>query len=162
FIIEFYYRINIWQILHIERETWIYITAFAITISFIFINTNQSMIGNISISKSGLGKFSYGSLVLAPIFEEFLFRGVLLALSSTVFSKKTAIRINGLLFAFWHFGIILSYGFVIQVPLLILTTGLFGYFLASFQSNHRNLWISIILHSLANIFLASTGFLIPK
>ncbi len=162
FIIEFYYRINIWHVLHIERETWIYITGIALIISLIFIDTNETMIGNLIISKSGLGKISYGSLVLAPVFEEFLFRGVLLSLSSKVFNKMTTVRINAVLFAIWHFGIVLSYGFIIQVPLIIILAGVFGYFLAYFQFNHKNLWISIILHSLANIFLATTGFLIPK
>ncbi|MCE7734652.1 MAG: CPBP family intramembrane metalloprotease [Candidatus Heimdallarchaeota archaeon] len=162
FLIEFYYRINIWEILHIERVTWIYITAVALIISLIFIDTNESMLGNLLLSKSGLGKLSYGSLVMAPVFEEFLFRGVLLSLSSRVFSKTITIRLNGILFAIWHVGIVFSYGFIIQVPLIIILTGVFGYFLAHFQFNHRNLWISIILHSLANIFLATTGFLIPK
>ncbi len=75
--------------------------------------------------------------------EEFLFRGVLLPKMEGVFGRGSWVA-NGILFGFYH----------VHQPWGILNSVLTGLLYSFPAYRYRSLWMSIILHSAQNVFLA--------
>jgi membrane protease YdiL (CAAX protease family) len=79
--------------------------------------------------------------------EEFLFRGVLLPKMEGVFGRGSWVA-NGILFGFYH----------VHQPWGILNSVLTGLLYAFPAYRYRSTWMSIILHSAQNVFLAFLVF----
>jgi len=75
--------------------------------------------------------------------EEFLFRGVLLPKMEGVFGRGSWVA-NGILFGFYH----------VHQPWGILNSVLTGLLYSFSAYRYRSTWMSIILHSAQNVFLA--------
>ncbi|UUV17832.1 CPBP family intramembrane metalloprotease [Fusobacteria bacterium ZRK30] len=88
--------------------------------------------------------FSMG--IVAPIFEEFLMRGVILAGLLNRYNPKKAIIISALIFGIWHFNIVQS----VNATLIGLLLGIIYY-----KSN--SLILCIALHMTNNIFAGIMG-----
>ncbi len=152
------YNVDFWELIKVSKHMWMRFMISTFTVSIIvLLNHETDLLAN-SSSKLAHIDFSFDSQIMAPVFEELLFRGVLLGLSERILNRSAAVKLNALLFGVWHLGALIAYGFSINVILFILLTIAFGYFLALIHVNYRQLWIVILLHSLATSFKLLTGF----
>jgi len=91
-------------------------------------------------------------LILAPIFEELLFRGIILKQLTENYSVKKSVIVSSLFFGLTHL--------FSSTPLVALVGLFFGYV---YVFSNRNLLLVIMLHSLSNtvsvIFLNSSSML---
>lgn len=144
----------------VSRRQWqiVVFAAFVICLPFAFVSPYR--LGDIRLSRDGFGVLSFESLIKAPLFEELLFRGVLVGLSCRTLNSRQTVGINGVLFGLWHLAtaIALAGGFTFESMLLVVLSGLFGAALAAVRLRSRSLWLCVILHSLINILMAVTGF----
>ncbi|MHA2252020.1 MAG: CPBP family intramembrane glutamic endopeptidase [Candidatus Kariarchaeaceae archaeon] len=151
---------DIWQLIETSKFAWIIliITAFLLIIPFLW--KEELYIRGVKIHRVGIGELSYSSLILAPLFEEYLFRGIILGVSLTALQDHWAILLNGILFSLWHVPAIYVFpeGQLRQYLLLLLSTFIFGIVLAYFQFITSILLIPIVIHSLANVLVAITRF----
>jgi membrane protease YdiL (CAAX protease family) len=91
----------------------------------------------------------FGLFVVFAVFnsilgEEFLFRGVLLPKMEGVFGSWSWVA-NGVLFGIYH----------LSQPWVIVTSAISGVFLYTFPAwRFRSTWMSIIVHSVQNVFFA--------
>lgn len=83
--------------------------------------------------------------LLAPVTEEILFRGLLFGWLRYKFGVIPAVLGSSILFAAWHFDL---NGFVQYFAL--------GLVLATVYSRTRNLWLSMMIHGLWNLWVVST------
>lgn len=97
---------------------------------------------------SGVPMIIYAILV-APLFEEFLYRGALLRYLER-FGAKFAILISAIMFGLMH-------GNIIQIPSAILIGIVFG-----FIAKEYSIKLSILLHIINNAFAISVGFIKSK
>ncbi len=103
--------------------------------------------GEVMDSLSTIDVFSILSVVvLAPISEEFLCRGVIQRCAEEAYSKIAAVFIQAVVFGLIHMQLIQSsYAFVIGI--------VFGYF----SMKYRTVWIGVIIH----ISLNASSYLLP-
>ena len=97
--------------------------------------------------------------VLAPIFEEVLFRGVILGLCLQRYTVRTAIIISSVLFGLWHFKNIVYTGPDLSLYQQMIYTTIFGLLLAWITVRLQSLWPAVLLHY-ANNTLAPLSWLI--
>ena len=86
-----------------------------------------------------LGIFFFTAAVMAPFFEEMMFRGFLLASLTRYFSVNVAILLSSFLFAIAH----------LNLSEVLPLAGL-GLILGLVYTRTRNLWVPMLLHSLWN------------
>lgn len=97
-------------------------------------------------------------LVLAPLVEEFLFRGILQNYFKRLLGVKAAILLSALFFALFHFSFSQGLGNVsLMVSLAIL-----GLFLGFIYEKQGSLWTSIALHITFNSISALRIILLPE
>ncbi len=84
----------------------------------------------------------FSILIVAPLFEEFLFRGIFLSYLRTKFTPISAILLSASIFSLFHFSPTQS---VENIPLL-LTLFAFGSYLGFVYEKTRSLFASILLH----------------
>lgn len=84
----------------------------------------------------------FSILIVAPLFEEFLFRGILFSYLRTKFRAYTAIFLSSFIFSLFHFSPSQS---IENIPLL-LTLFAFGSYLGFAYEKTRSLFTSILLH----------------
>lgn len=85
--------------------------------------------------------------IIAPLFEEILFRGFIYTELQVVFRNRTALIIQALLFGMWHF-----------TPQSLFYSTIVGLILGFLYSRFRNIIIPITIHAAMNI----TGIIIKK
>ena len=88
-----------------------------------------------------------GSLILAPVLEEIIFRNILLNSLLNSYSRNKAIVISSLLFAIIHI-----------TPIQIAQTFVIGLFFGIIYSKNKNIAYTILLHSLSNLFVFLVQF----
>lgn len=88
-------------------------------------------------------------MIIAPIIEEVLYRGIILQGFLTRYSPVRAIIFSSLLFGIWH----------LSIPQMIIGT-ILGIFLSWIFIRTKSLTIAIICHSIANALLV--GNITPK
>lgn len=160
-ITQKYYEKDIWEILNISKRKWIVLTIVSSLAALNFVNKASIVLFEITFSRSGFGALSFSSLVQSAIFEEFLFRGVILNFNLECLSGERASKLNGMLFGLWHVVAFFAYSFSFALLLLIIISGIFGYVLAIIQIKYKNLLVPISLHSLAILILATTRIFVP-
>ncbi len=93
------------------------------------------------------------SILFAPIYEEVIFRGLILIGLTRFYSVRNSIIISSLLFGLWHFKNI----FFIPAPELIhqilYTAFIFGPIVAWITIKTKSIWPAMILHYLNNILI---------
>ncbi len=92
--------------------------------------------------------------MFAPLYEEVLFRGVVLGSLLKNYSKKTAILTSALLFGLWH---LKNFSTLEPTALLeqVLYTGLvLGPFLAWLTLKTKSIWMGVLIHTANNILLS--------
>ncbi len=87
-----------------------------------------------------------GIMVIAPLFEEFLFRGVLLTWFKKHLGPQVAILLSALLFACFHFSTAQKFGNISVVASLFIL----GCFLGFLYEKQRSLFAPIALHATFN------------
>jgi membrane protease YdiL (CAAX protease family) len=120
----------------------------------LFLYLLQITVGYIEFQNTGLlfGLPLKPILVLAPIYEELIFRGFILGAFMKVFSWKKAVIYSSLLFGLWHLKNIFYYE-PQQVLTQVLYTGLFlGPILAGLTIKFKSIWPAVIVHYLNNIW----------
>ncbi len=91
-------------------------------------------------------------LVLAPVYEEMIFRGLILGALMYSFSWKKALLYSSLLFGLWHLKNVYYYD-IQQTLGQALYTGLFlGPILGYLTIKTKSIWPGVILHYLNNIW----------
>ena len=94
----------------------------------------------------------YPYLILAPIYEELLMRGLLLSALTRFYSVRNAVIISSLLFGLWHAKNVL-YLPLDTVLIQVLYAGLIvGPICAYLTIRTRNIWWGAMVHYLNNIF----------
>lgn len=91
------------------------------------------------------------SILFVPIYEELIFRGLILIGLMKFYSWKKAIVISSLLFGLWHLKNIF---FISQSELIYqmaYTTFIFGPIVAYITLKSKNIWLAVILHYLNNL-----------
>lgn len=88
----------------------------------------------------------FGSVVLAPIAEEFIFRGLLLTRLSVTWGMPRAILCTSLLFGLLHLEIV---GHVF-----------FGYVMAVLYIESRSLYVPILTHAFSNGWVELNSILV--
>ncbi|HUD02006.1 MAG TPA: type II CAAX endopeptidase family protein [Rhabdochlamydiaceae bacterium] len=96
-------------------------------------------------------------VVIAPVVEEFLFRGALQTYLKQRFQRKTAIVITSICFALFHFSVEQGYGNFSLIPSLFV----FACFLGYIYERQGSLYASIGLHMAFN-FVSSTRILLSE
>lgn len=91
------------------------------------------------------------SILFVPIYEELIFRGLILMGLSRLYSAKKAIIISSLLFGLWHLKNIFYLDTPHMIEQLIYTTFVFGPITAWLALKLRTLWPGVILHYLNNL-----------
>ena len=87
--------------------------------------------------------------ILAPLWEELFFRGILLRRLAKKWRISTSIIVSSLIFGLLHFG-----------GNSIIHATLFGCFMAFAYLKTKNIWVPIALHSISN-FMSFIAVLIP-
>ncbi|WP_346881746.1 type II CAAX endopeptidase family protein [uncultured Algibacter sp.] len=90
------------------------------------------------------------ALTIAPIVEEIIFRGIILdgLLNNTKIYKWKAIIFSASLFAIIHIS-----------PVQVFSAFVIGFVCGAYYSKTRNLFATIILHSIANLFITIASYL---
>ncbi len=102
------------------------------------------------------------SILFAPIYEEFIFRGFILFSLIGTYSSMTAVIISSLLFGLWHFKNIIFVP-IRELTYQMLYTGLiFGPIMAVIALRTNTIWLPVILHYLNNIVAPYSQKLIKK
>lgn len=99
------------------------------------------------------------SSVVTPVFEEIIFRGYIWNKLNAVFNKewKTYI-VTTVLFALWHIGYIDAIAFRVETGLVnamfwkVITGLCFGIILGAVRYKTKNIYSTILLHGVMNIF----------
>ncbi len=86
------------------------------------------------------------AIILHPIIEEFIYRGVIYNRLKKISSVRIAIIISAIFFSFTH---IPNYGFNIK----IFTITIIGIFLAYSYEKTKNIWTSVFIHSIYNFWV---------
>ena len=89
--------------------------------------------------------------ILAPIYEEILFRGVILALLVSAIGTTKGIMFSALLFGLWHFKNIIYFGPSLELWWQVLYTFVLGLLLAWLTIKTQSIWLSVVLHYFNNI-----------
>ncbi len=117
--------------------------------------------GYFEFQKTGLlqGLPVHISVLFVPIYEEVIFRGLILGALIKVVSNKKAIVLSSLLFGLWH----LKNIFFLNIPDLAYQIAyaalFFGPLTAYIALKTKTIWLGVILHYLNNI-LAPISWLI--
>lgn len=88
-----------------------------------------------------------GMVILAPIVEEILFRGIVFERFTKIYKLSTAIILDGLLFGIYHMNILQG-----------INTFFMGMVLAFVYYYRRNITDVIIIHMVNNFFALTAGF----
>ena len=107
--------------------------------------------------------FAFCIVVVVPVVEEWLFRGILLGWMVDIMSRRTALALSSLIFALAHFATAQGLGNIE----LIATLWVFSLFLGFIYLRQQSLLASIVLHSLFNAvtviyLLQSTSYTHPN
>lgn len=139
-------------ILVISATVIYFIVIFPVSFPIIFAkNIFEGRIQTLAINHSALSNdYSFllliNSVIVAPIVEEILFRGLIHCRLKRYFSHKTSLILSSLIFAISHYN-----------PSRIVRTFLFGLLFGSVYDRSGSLIFSIIAHSLINLFVFFTS-----
>lgn len=111
--------------------------------------SESSFVEHVMASITDRGMFVLGVALMPALFEEFLFRGLLLGSLRHLLDKHTAIAITAGIFTFIHF----QY----EWYLLLLNVLPLGVFLGYARANSGSIWTCVILHFLNN----AAGLVLP-
>lgn len=101
-----------------------------------------TLLGSVDKNSLAFLLISLSAIVLAPVYEEFIFRGILQTWLRKVSSSKTAIVIASMIFAAFHYSSLQGYSNIS----LCLSLFVFSLFLGFCYEKTRCLFSSIILH----------------
>ena len=87
-------------------------------------------------------------IILIPIYEEIIFRGIIYNDIKELFSIKSGIIVSGIIFGILHF----DDGPILLIIFTIIVTTIYGFFAAYFYEKTKTLWAPIILHGLIHFF----------
>lgn len=125
---------------------------------------NEIISGKYSTGIESLGSTSHyivfvvSFVILTPLVEEFIFRGVVLQRLLTKYSGAFSILVSSLLFALFHlniFSLSTSYNAALGAFILGLFSGI-----VYFRS--RNIWYTVLLHSVGNLLTFLSNVLFQK
>lgn len=98
------------------------------------------------------------SIVFVPIYEEILFRGLILGLLIKHFSNKKSILFSSILFGLWHLKNIFYLDSQV-IPQILYTMLFIGPLFAYITLKTKTIWPAVILHYLNNILAGISGYL---
>jgi len=90
------------------------------------------------------------SLLFVPIYEELIFRGVLLKFLEKYYGRVVAVAGSSVLFGLWHLKNIFWLSHPDLIHQILFTTAIFGPIMALLTLKTRSLWPAVILHYLNN------------
>lgn len=90
-------------------------------------------------------------ILFVPIFEEVIFRGIILVGLTRFYSIKNSIIISSLLFGLWHFKNIFVMPMNDVVSQMVYAGLLFGPVVAYITLKTKSIWPGVMLHYLNNI-----------
>lgn len=121
----------------------------AIAVLYLLITTYSWL----DVQKTGLmyGYPIHVSLLFAPIYEEIIFRGLILMTLLKHYSATRSIVVSSLLFGLWHLKNVFYLDTDHLIQQLIYTTFFFGPVTAWLALKLKTLWPGIIIHYLNNL-----------
>ena len=93
-------------------------------------------------------------LIFAPLYEEVLFRGLILGSLLKNYSKKTAILTSALLFGIWHLKNFSAYTPEAMLYQVAYAGLILGPFLAWLTLKTKSIWMGVLVHTANNILLS--------
>lgn len=93
------------------------------------------------------------SVLFVPIYEEIIFRGLILGNLIKVMSNKKAIVLSSMLFGLWHLKNIFFLSTGALIYQIAYTTLFFGPLTAYLALRTRTIWLGVILHYLNNLLV---------
>lgn len=87
-------------------------------------------------------------VLIGPLVEEFLFRGIMFSLLAGIRVGWFAILISGVAFGLWH-----------EIPIQVVYTGIMGIGLGVVYQATRNLWFPIVIHVINNFLSRPPAFM---
>ena len=91
-------------------------------------------------------------VLFAPIYEEFIFRGLILSGLTRFYSPRTSIIISSILFGLWHLKNLFFWPMIAVVRQILWVTLLIGPVLGYTTLKTKNVWIAVMLHYLYNLW----------
>jgi len=108
------------------------------------------------------GRVGSFQVIFAPLYEEIIFRGLILGGLLALYNKKVAIFLSSILFGLWHlknFQILSTQALIYQV----LYTGLLlGPLLAWVALRFKSIWPGVLIHVLNNILSILSWWIIAS
>ena len=95
----------------------------------------------------------------APIYEELIFRGLLLTALTRFYSIKNVVVISSIIFGLWHLKNIFYYPTDMLIHQIAYAGIIIGPILALITIKTKNVWLSVIFHYLNNIIAPFTRIL---
>ena len=135
------------------KKIWIFSPFIQILImAILFISI--AILGKLCIIRTGLlfGRPNsfYLETLFAPIYEEIIFRGVILGILLRHFSITKAIIYSSLLFGLWHLKNIFFVDTIDLLKQICYTGFIFGPIMCMITYKTKTIWISTIIHYLNN------------
>ncbi len=90
------------------------------------------------------------SIFFVPIYEELIFRGLILAGLTKFYSARNSIIISSLIFGLWHLKNIFFIPTHNLISQMLYTAFIFGPIAAYLTLKTKNVWLAVILHYLNN------------
>jgi len=144
------------------KKVWI-LTPFAqITLMVLFF-ISIAILGKFCLMKTGLlfGRPNsyYLETLFAPIYEEIIFRGIMLGLFLKQFSLFKSIVFTSILFGIWHLKNIFFVDVEDLIKQIIYTGLVFGPVMCFLTYKTKTIWIASIIHYLNNLIMFLLFFL---
>ena len=115
----------------------------------------QTYTANISFHKTGLvfgyPYFSYITVIVAPIYEEIIFRGFIFHTFLSKHKPVAAIIFSSIFFGIWHFKNVFFLSQFLLIKQILYTGLIFGPVMAFSTYKTKSIWPGVILHYLNNI-----------
>jgi len=138
------------------KKVWILTPIAQITLMVLFF-ISIAILGKFCIIKTGLlfGKPNsfYLETLFAPIYEEIIFRGILLGLFMKQYSLIKSIVFTSILFGIWHLKNIFFVDIEELIKQIIYTGLVFGPVMCYLTYKTKTIWIASIVHYLNNFIM---------
>lgn len=93
-------------------------------------------------------------VIFAPLYEEVLFRGLILGGLLALYSKRTAILLSSFLFGIWHLKNFTAYTPEAMLYQVVYAGLILGPLLAWLTLKTKSIWMGVLVHTANNILLS--------
>lgn len=145
------------KVIGLPSNHWLVIIVLSVLLSIPWWFNECVELSGLTFYRRAFGIYAYSTLIKAPIYEEFYFRGIFLWFLRNRFNDNQSAMLNGLVFGSIHIGFI-TFGLNPVFFFVIITTSIYGILLAYIQIRTNNLMVPISFHFISNFIIIVIGF----